>query len=263
VRVLLTNDDGIMADGLYALYREFEGGADVTIVAPSEERSAVGHAITMSDPLRVDKVRRDGKFYGFAVKGMPADCVKIATSALLSEMPDLLVSGVNPGANIGIDVIYSGTVSAATEGGLLGIPSIAVSVDAFQGGDYAYAARFARHLAGIVLARGIPRGVALNCNVPNLPPDKIKGIAVTAQSGCRYVEEFHERTDPRGRTYYWLDGYRTEFATDDESDVAALMAGYITIMPIQADLTAHGFLSELGGWELSLPEERHTRRKDG
>lgn len=254
MRVLLTNDDGIMADGLAALYREFAPHNDVVVVAPSEERSAVGHAITMSDPLRVDKVYREGALYGYSVKGTPADCVKIATSALLDAMPDLVVSGVNPGANIGIDVIYSGTVSAATEGALLGIPSIAVSVDAFHDADFTFAAAFARYLAESAMQHGLPKGIALNCNIPNLPAHEIKGVAITTQSRCRYVEEFHQRTDPRGRTYYWLDGYRTEYATDDDSDVAALMAGYISIMPIHADLTAHSFLPELGRWGLGLPK---------
>ena len=179
--ILVTNDDGIGAPGLYALVQALKPIAEVTIVAPSVERSAVGHAITLSDPLRVETYDRDETFHGYAVSGTPADCVKIAYWALLDRKPDVLVSGINLGANTGINILYSGTVSAATEGTFLGIPSFAISLTTYQNPDFRYAASFARRMSSILLEKGLPKGTFLNINVPACPADEIEGIALTRQ----------------------------------------------------------------------------------
>ena len=174
-KILLTNDDGINAPGLYALYESIRTMGEVSVVAPEREMSAVGHAITLTDPLRVEKVDKRGEFFGYAVSGTPADCVKIAAWALLDEMPDLVISGINLGNNTGISIIYSGTVSAATEGTILEIPSIAISLVAFKNPDFRYAAKFAKKMAEIVLEKGLPIGTLLNINVPNVKEEEIGG----------------------------------------------------------------------------------------
>ena len=188
--ILLTNDDGIYAQGILAAWQELRKIGDVEVVAPDAERSAVGHAITLLLPLRAKEVVRRNVRFGYAVNGMPADCVKIAVKAILPRAPDLVVSGINLGSNTGTNVIYSGTVSAATEARILGIPSIAVSLATFTHPDFAYAARFTRKLALAVIAKGLPDKTLLNVNVPNIPEDKIKGVANTRQGDSRVEERF-------------------------------------------------------------------------
>ncbi|MBN1104099.1 MAG: 5'/3'-nucleotidase SurE, partial [Deltaproteobacteria bacterium] len=173
MQILLTNDDGIYAPGLMALYQELKGEMEVTIVAPEAEMSAVGHAITLASPLRVRKVRRNGSFFGFGVKGTPADCVKIAVQELLKSPPDIILSGINLGANVGVNVLYSGTVSAATEGAFLGIRSAAISLDARQDPDFRFAARFTREVIRFMEDFGLRERAALNVNIPGLPPEQI------------------------------------------------------------------------------------------
>jgi 5'-nucleotidase len=249
-RILLTNDDGIDAPGLHALYLELKDFGEVTVVAPSSERSAVGHAITLSDPLRVDSHKKDGSFFGFAVNGTPADCVKIACGAILSKMPDMVISGINLGPNTGINTIYSGTVSAATEGSILGISSFAISLGTFQEPDFRYAAKFGRYLAEKLIGKALPRGVFLNVNVPACQEKEIKGVQVTRMSLAVYKEKYDKRIDPRGRIYYWLTGQRNNFETELSVDVAALRANRISITPIHYDLTRYDFLKKLDQWQL-------------
>ena len=181
MNILITNDDGIHAPGINHLKQALESIADVTIVAPDTEKSAVGHAITLSDPLRVFEVEKESKFFGYAVNGTPADCIKISYWALLDEKPDMIISGINLGSNTGINVIYSGTVSAATEGTILEIPSFAVSLTTYSEPHFGYAARFAARLAGKVLQHGLPRGTYLNVNVPNVPEKEIEDVVVARQ----------------------------------------------------------------------------------
>src|SRR5512147_770865 len=171
--ILVSNDDGVDAPGIYALVQELKKIGDVTVVAPDKQQSAVGHAITMNFPLRAKEVKKDGVFFGFAVEGTPADSVKLAVKALLKKKPDLLISGVNHGANTAISIIYSGTVSAATEGTILGIPSIAVSLTTYGPADFKVAAKFARKLAQMVIKKGLPEGTLLNVNVPPLMEKEI------------------------------------------------------------------------------------------
>ncbi len=250
--ILVTNDDGITARGLQALRDALADLGEIMVVAPATEMSAVGHAITLSDPLRVWSFEKNGGFFGYAVKGTPADCVKVAYWALLNGKPkwDLVVSGINHGANTGIDIIYSGTVSAATEGAILGVPSFAISLATFEKKDFGVAAKFARQLAEEVLAKGLPKGVFLNVNVPPLPEEEIRGVRVTKQSRAVYEERYDIRKDPRNRTYYWLAGEKVGIPQDETVDDYAVKAGYISVTPIHFDLTNYAFLSELETWRL-------------
>jgi 5'-nucleotidase len=250
--ILLTNDDGIYAQGILAAWQELRKLGQVQVVAPDAERSAVGHAITTLQPLRTKEVVRRNVRFGYAVNGMPADCVKIAVRAILPRPPDLVVSGINLGSNTGTNVIYSGTVSAATEARILGIPSIAVSLATFTNPDFSYAARFARKLAEAVLEHGLPDKTLLNVNVPNLPEKEIKGIAITRQGASRVEERFEKRVDPRNQTYYWLDGQFRVQEVEEDADTTKVQDGYISITPVQFDLTAYGALDILREWQLEL-----------
>jgi 5'-nucleotidase len=248
--ILLTNDDGIYSQGILAAWQELRRVAEVQVVAPDAERSAVGHAITLLLPLRTKEVIRRRVRFGYAVNGMPADCVKIAVKAILPRKPDLVVSGINLGSNTGTNVIYSGTVSAATEARILGIPSIAVSLATFTDPDFSYAARFTRKLALAVISHGLPDKTLLNVNVPNLPEEKIKGVAITRQGDSRVEERFEKRTDPRNQTYYWLDGTFRIQEPNKEADAAMVSKGYVSITPVQYDLTAYSAIETLKGWDL-------------
>lgn len=254
MNVLLTNDDGIGAPGLAALAREISKIADVTIVAPATEMSAVGHAITLSDPLRVTDYYKDGSFFGQAVSGTPADCVKIAYWALLKNKPkpDLLISGINLGSNAGINTIYSGTVSAATEGAILRLPSFAISLATYTQPYFDVAAEFAAILAQKLIDNKLPESVFLNVNVPPLKRDQLKGIKITRQGLTSYWEEFEERNDPRQRKYYWLTGEKKNIANDENVDDRAVEEGYITITPIHYDLTHYKSIDTLKAWDLSF-----------
>jgi 5'-nucleotidase len=248
--ILLTNDDGIYAQGILAAWQELRKIGDVEVVAPDAERSAVGHAITLLLPLRAKEVVRRNVRFGYAVNGMPADCVKIAVKAILPRPPDLVVSGINLGANTGTNVIYSGTVSAATEARILGIPSMAVSLATFTHPNFAYAAKFTRKLALTVIAKGLPDKTLLNVNVPNLPEEKIKGVAITRQGDSRVEERFEKRTDPRNQTYYWLDGTFKLQEMTEHADAAMVSDGYVSITPVQYDLTAYPAIDTLEHWNL-------------
>ena len=248
--ILLTNDDGIGAPGLYALVREIRKTADAVVVAPASERSAVGHAITISTPLRVVEYERDGTFFGYAVKGTPADCVKIAVWALLKRRPDAVVSGINLGPNTGINTIYSGTVSAATEGALLSIPSFAVSLATYHRPDFRYAAKFARKLVKVLLREGLPPGVYLNVNVPACPEREVQGVRITRQGMALYREEFDRRTDPQGRVYYWLTGQKVNKEKESNVDDGAILSKCVSVTPVHYDLTKYECIEPLKRWRL-------------
>lgn len=248
--LLLTNDDGIAAPGLYALSQELCKIGEVVVVAPSAERSAVGHAITLSDPLRVWDYERDGSFYGYAVNGTPADCVKIAYWAILERKPDVVVSGINLGINTGINTIYSGTVSAATEGAILGIPSFAISLTTYCDPDFRFAVKFARKLTHKLLEKGLPQGIYLNVNVPACPEREIKGVSITRQGMAVFKEEFDKRIDPHGRVYYWLTGQKVDKETDENVDDGAILANMVSVTPVHYDLTRYDFIETLREWGL-------------
>lgn len=252
MEILITNDDGIYAEGIYALATALKKAGNVTVVAPDTQRSAVGHAITISDPLRVVKARRNGEFFGYASSGTPADCVKLGIKAIMKRRPDLVVSGINLGGNQAYNILYSGTVSGATEGALLGIPSIAVSLDTFVNPDYCAAAGFALKLAKEFKKRSVPAGTLLNVNVPNLPAKKLKGVRVTNQSRTCFNDWFEKRKDPHGGDYYWMTGDYKPKDPDGASDLNALRAGYVSVTPIQFDLTNYKFIPELENWGMKL-----------
>lgn len=244
-RFLLTNDDGIYARGLSTLYSELSKMADCLIVAPEIEQSAVGHAITIFRPLTVRRATKNGKFLGYAVYGTPADCVKIGIKELSDKPVDLVVSGINHGANTGINVLYSGTVSAATEAVIMGIPALAVSLDTHKDADYKFAAQFACKLARLFMDNAELRNTAINVNVPAVPREKIKGVAVVRQGRGNIIEHFDKRIDPRENTYYWISGEVPSLPEEKDTDVSALKSGFITLTPIQYDLTKYGMLDTL------------------
>ncbi|TAK53308.1 MAG: 5'/3'-nucleotidase SurE [Bacteroidetes bacterium] len=248
MRILVSNDDGVDALGIYALVREMKKLGEVTVVAPHRQQSAVGHAITMNYPLRVSKFNKDGKFFGYAVEGTPADCVKLAVRSLLPDPPDILISGINHGSNTAINVIYSGTVSAATEGTVLGIPSIAISLTSYKVTDFRFAAKFARKLAALVLKKGLPTGTLLNVNVPAVPEEKIKGIKITRQGKTNWNDTFDTRRDPNNNAYYWLTGTLEILDHSEDTDQIAIMNNYVSVSPIHYELTDYKMLDTLGTW---------------
>lgn len=254
MRILLTNDDGIFAEGLQVLVQEIKKIAETYVVAPDHEQSATGHAITMHRPLRAEKVRyfHSENVHAWSVNGTPADCVKLGVEALLPTRPDLVVSGINRGANLGTDVIYSGTVSAAIEGTVLGIPAVAVSLTEYDNPRYEYAAQFTARLARQLAEREIPEGLLLNVNVPGCDPGRIKGVAVCPLGIRQYINTFEKRTDPRGRTYYWLAGELVDSDGNEDTDVAAIENCKISITPIQQNLTNFDLLEKIKGWKIEL-----------
>lgn len=251
-RILVSNDDGIAAEGLNALAGALETVGEVTVVAPEREQSAASHSLTLHKPLRVYEAgpRR------FAVSGTPTDCVNMAVHKLMPEPPHVVVSGINRGANLGDDVTYSGTVSAAMEGTLLGLPSVAISQLFWEPADFAAAADFAACLVRALLegpaaGRGLPPDTLLNVNVPDLPADRIQGARWTVQGKRRFTkEQVVEKTDPRGRKYYWVGGSEIEWEGDPRSDHTAVVEGYISVTPVHLDLTSHRALEALAGWGL-------------
>jgi 5'-nucleotidase len=248
LNILVSNDDGIDAPGIYALVQEMKKIGDVTVVAPDKQQSAVGHAITMNYPLRVKEFKKNGKFFGYAVQGTPADCVKLAVRAVLKRTPDLVVSGVNHGSNTAISIIYSGTVSAATEGTILGIPSIAISLTTYAPADFRYPAQLARKLAVLIGKRGLPPGTLLNVNVPPLKPKNIKGVLITRQGKAVWNDTFDLRRDPNNREYYWLTGGLEKVDTDLEFDEAAVQNNYVSVTPIHYDLTDYKMFETMKKW---------------
>jgi 5'-nucleotidase len=242
---LLTNDDGIYAKGLSSLYEELSRDTECLIVAPEIEQSAVGHAITIFRPLMVRRATKNNNFLGYAVYGTPADCVKIGVKELVKKPVEMVVSGINRGSNAGINVIYSGTVSAATEAAIIGIPSLAISLDTHKEADFSYAAKFARKMAKLILKNPALRGSAINVNIPCLPEKEIKGVVVVRQGKDNVIESFEKRVDPRENTYYWVSGSYKAPAEKVDNDVNALAAGYVTITPIQYDLTNYDLLGDL------------------
>lgn len=240
--ILVSNDDGIDAPGLHTLVKSLKRIARVTVVAPSIQQSAVGHAITVRTPLRAYKFHRNGNLFGYAVDGTPADCVKLGIRALLKEKPSLVVSGINDGLNTAVNVIYSGTVSAATEGTILGIPSMSVSLEYTRNPHFETAAKVAVMLAKFVLQYGLPEDTILNVNVPAIPASKIRGIKYTRQGRSRWDDEFYQRKDPKNKNYYWLAGKMHVFDHDEDVDQIALKSGFVSVTPIHFDLTHHQYL---------------------
>ncbi len=223
----------------------------VSVVAPDAERSAVGHAITTLTPLRVKPFMLDGEFLGQAVNGTPADCVKLALGALLETRPDLVVSGVNLGPNTATNIIYSGTVSAATEARILGVPSVAISIGTHREPLWDTAATYALRIAREVLKRGLPDKVLLNVNVPNLALRDVRGVRVTRQGDSAFEEKYDIRADPRSVPYYWAAGSYRMTDSDEGTDAVALDQGFVSVTPVSFDLTAYELLETISSWKLN------------
>ncbi|VFU17012.1 5'-nucleotidase SurE [anaerobic digester metagenome] len=232
MRFLLTNDDGIYAQGLFFIKQALEEIGEVVVIAPVTEQSAVGHTITLADPLKVIPIYRSGGFYGYGITGSPADCVKLGISCIMESPPDLVVSGINRGENVGINVLYSGTVSAATEALILGYTGIALSVDNYQNPDYRAASVFGSRLASTLASRRDPVPLALNVNCPSCSIHDITGVKITRQGESRIVDKFVKRENPRGTVYYWQAG-KTQIIDDGEdTDAVCLRKKMISITPI-------------------------------
>ena len=247
--ILISNDDGIRSEGIQALARAVEPLGEVYVVAPDREQSAVSHSLTLHRPLRVEEIAPRQ----LAVDGTPADCVNLAASGILPERPGLVISGINKGANLGDDITYSGTVSAAMEGTLLGIPSIAISLVARERFDFDDAAGFAAELAAQVLAHPFPEQTLLNVNVPAIPRAAVRGVRITRQGKRRFGQTLIEKTDPRGRKYYWIGGDELDFVDEPGTDFAAIREDAISITPIHLDLTHYPSIEALARLSLEWP----------
>ncbi len=254
LRVLLTNDDGITSPGLLALARAMCRVATTFVVAPDQERSAASHAITLHKPLRATRASLEHvDAQAWATNGTPADCVVLGVLDLLAQPPDIVVSGINLGANLGMDLIYSGTVSGAVEAALFGIAAIAVSVASFRDVHWDPAAEFAARLVQQVAEHGLPRDTFLNVNVPNRPAADIAGVEITRQSTRRYVSRVEKRSDPRGRDYYWLTGSIDSEDSPAGTDAWAVAQGRISVTPLRLGMTDEGLHTVLRSWALAAP----------
>ncbi len=252
--ILVTNDDGITAPGIRTLIKAVLPLGEVVVVAPDAPQSGMGHAITVNDTLYCDPIKVDDslEISEFSCSGTPADCVKIAVNEVLHRKPDLLVSGVNHGSNASINVIYSGTMSAAVEAGTMGIPAIGFSLlDFSYNADFSHTIDPIRHLTRQCLEHGMPQGVVLNVNFPKIDNGPFKGIKICRQANAQWVEQFDKRKSPWGRTYYWLSGEFVNLDQGQDTDQWALDNGYISVVPVQYDLTAHYAIPLINQWNLN------------
>ena len=254
--ILVTNDDGVTAPGIRNLVESIADLGDIVVVAPDSHQSGMGHAITISNILRMSPhdFGMDG-VEAYKTTGTPVDCVKLAIYKILKRKPDVLVSGINHGSNASINVIYSGTMSAAVEGALEGIPSVGFSLcDFAEEADFRASRNVARTVTKQVLAHGTPKGTCLNVNIPKVAPEDLKGIKVCRQGAGHWADSFEERQAPGGKTYYWMTGNFTDVDKGEDTDEWALKHGYVGVVPVQYDLTAHHAMTELNEWELRLED---------
>ena len=254
MNVLLTNDDGIYAEGLWALYDRYILKHHVTVIAPDRERSAVGHAITLHQPLRARLVSLNGGGWGYAVNGTPADCIKLGIFEIIDKRPDMVVAGINVGANVGANLNYSGTVAAAKEAALCGSIGIAVSIEGQKADYYDDAARLIVELSETVYKKGLPFGTFLNVNIPNLSLNEISGVQISRQSVEMLSDTIEKRMDPRDRTNYWQGRDIQSFGDNPEIDGAALNRNFISITPVKCDMTDYEMLEHLKNWKLEKPD---------
>ncbi|RQP07902.1 MAG: 5'/3'-nucleotidase SurE [Chryseobacterium sp.] len=244
--ILVTNDDGITAPGIRKLVELMNEIGEVTVVAPDSPQSGKGHAITVSSTLSYEELSLDGPQRDFACSGTPVDCVKLALDKILTRRPDLVVSGINHGANSSINVIYSGTMSAAVEAGVEGLPAIGFSLcDHRWEADFTQGEDYIRKIVLQALENPMPKGVVLNVNIPNVKKEEIKGIRVCRQAKAKWEESFDERVNPHGRKYYWLTGYFNNMDKGEDADLTALDNGYISVVPVKFDMTDYDYLPKL------------------
>ena len=250
-RILITNDDGMNARGIRALVEVLSDLGEVYVVAPDREKSACGHGITMRTPMVVEKVSIPFAKGAWTVTGTPSDCVKLGMRELVKDV-DLVVSGINHGANVGEDCFYSGTVAGAAEGTFSGIPSMAVSICSTKPENYIPSMRIARRLVRDMVEKGLDEGIMLNVNVPDLPPEQIKGIRVTRLGHVRYLENFKSALSGYGDWYYWYNGEAVKLPQDPEADIQAIRDDYITVTPLQFDLTAEAYRKKIESWDIRI-----------
>jgi len=250
VKILLTNDDGIHSPCLQGLERSLARIGDVTVIVPEKEMSTVSHSLTLNHPLRVHKIRKNT----YITNGTPSDCINIAIMEIFKKKPDLVVSGINMGPNLGDDVTYSGTVAASIEATLRGMTSFAISLAAFKNCKFDAAIEFAYVIAKEILKKGLPKRVFLNVNVPNVSQEEIKGVEITHQSKRVYKEELIKRIDPRGNAYFWLGGEEPSANYEKGSDYTAVADKKISITPVQLDLTDHKMIKKLEKWNIKFSQ---------
>ena len=249
--ILIVNDDSIFSNGIRALWEAMSEIGKVVVVAPKTEKSASGHSITISNPIRIQKIVQSNDFEGFAIHGTPADSVKIGVKVILETSPDIIVSGINSGPNVGQSLRYSGTVSAAAEGTFLGIPSIALSLNCFKPNNFNSAKIIAKEIVNKALAKGLPDGTLLNVNIPDLPSKNIKGYKITEQGSMYFLDEFEKRKDPHGFDYYWLKADSVDPDSSINFDKKALESGWGSITPLQLKMTNKDFIQNLHSWDFN------------
>jgi len=249
MQILITNDDGILAPGIEALYRAVADLGEVEVVAPESSQSAIGHAITVLSPMLAHRVHVNQRFWGWSVDGRPADCVKLAMLELLKGRPDFVLSGINAGVNTAINVLYSGTVAGAIEGAFFGVPSMAVSLELSDELDFNRAARIARQIFERYAASAPRPGTCLNVNIPSLDQGPPRGVRICPQGTAPMNDYYYKASDPRGRVVYWLDGRFPEIEACPDSDMAAIRERYVAITPLRFDMTDHSLLPQLASWE--------------
>ena len=250
MHILVTNDDGVDAPGLLALQQALQKVGEVTVFAPDHNWSAAGHTRTMHKPLRVSQMTLPDGTLAYTSTGAPSDCVALVILGILDRQPDLVVSGINQGANVGHDITYSGTIAAAMEAVIFGIPALAVSLDSYENQDFACAARFVARLVKLVLERGLPPNTFLNVNVPAVPQTEVAGIKITRLGKRVYRDTLVERQDPRGRNYYWIGGEPPGGVPEEGTDIWALANNYVSITPLHLDMTQYQMMEELRRWGL-------------
>ena len=244
--ILVTNDDGITAPGIRNLVKFMNEIGEVVVVAPDSPQSGKGHAITINSTITFEEIHLEGPQRDYSLSGTPVDCVKFALDKVLDRKPDLVVSGINHGANSSINVIYSGTMSAAVEAGVEGIQAIGFSLLDFSwDADFSPAKKYIQDLVKKTLEHPLPKGVVLNVNIPKLPENEIKGIKVCRQAQAKWEEGFDERVNPHGKKYFWLTGYFNNLDEGEDADENALAEGYISVVPVKFDLTAYEYIAQL------------------
>jgi 5'-nucleotidase len=246
LKILIVNDDGIDSPGIWAIAKELKDMGDVLVVAPDRQRSAVSHLMTINEPIRAVEYYREGEFFGYAVNGSPSDCAKLAMCSLMSELPDLLISGINLGQNTSINMMYSGTVAGAVEGAMRGTPSMAISIADFSySADLTVAAKYGKIIAKELLDMELPKGAFLNVNVPKADEAQIKGIRITKYSDSEWIDKYESRTDPFGRKYFWFAGDYRINDKDEYADDVALRENYVSVTPVKYQFTDEGSLELL------------------
>jgi len=249
--ILVCNDDGVFAPGIAALIEVAQEFGKVVVVAPDKPQSGSGHGITISATLRINKIQEEENISIYSTTGTPVDCIKLAVNEIMHRKPDILISGINHGSNASINVIYSGTMSAAIEGAMEGIPSVGFSLlDHSIDADFSASQELARRIIPKILEKGLPKGVCLNVNIPKLQYEEIKGIRVCHQANGNWVEEFDARKDPSGHDYYWMTGRFVNFEENSENDIALLENSYVAVVPVQFDMTAYSAMEEINSFDL-------------